>query len=499
RFAVDEPLTLDPGMAGEDVSAFILGQLFEGLLEVDEAAGVVPALAQRWDVSEDGRRYTFHLREGRRWSDGSPLTAGDFEYAWKRNLALGSTSPAPLLLNLIVNARACAEGKVPSAEVGVRAVDDLTLAVRLEQPAAFFPLLLTHSVTYPLSRRVVEGERQPWTAVENLVGNGAFRLAEWEAGQVMVFERNPFYRGLARGNVGRIEAPVIADYEALLRAFDDGRLEGISLINMSPDALRRVKATYRREFSITPSLSTFYLAFRADRPPFNVALVRKAFVQSIDREAFVRETASAHLQAAKGGFLPPGMPGHSASIGLVYDPEAARRHLAEAGYAGGSGFPAVNLVYSGDPRSSATASFLQRAWEETLGVQVSLEGLEWGEFNLRRDEDPPDLSISGWSADYPDPDSMLRVLFHSREGMNTIRWSNAGFDAPIEEAARITDRKRRIELYQAADRILVAEQAGVLPLGYAQGRQLVKPYVRIPRTPPYLLRLKHAVVERAAD
>jgi len=374
-------------------------------------------------------------------------------------------------------------------------VDDRTLDVRLEQPAAFFPLLQTHSVTYPLPRRVVEGERQPWSAVGTLVGNGAYRLVEWERGQRLVFERNPFYRGLVRGNVGRVEAPVIHDYETPLKSFDEGSLDGVSLIKADPDTIRRVKATYRREFSIVPSLSTLYVAFRTDRPPFDSAAVRKAFVQAIDRPAFVQEIGGVHLQAARGGFLPPGMPGHSASVGLAYDPENARRLLAQAGYAAGAGFPAVELVYTGDPRSSA--SFLERAWADTLGVDVRPRGVEWSEFVRWRDEDPPGLSISGWSADYPDPDNMLRVLFHSTQGLNSIRWNEATFDSRIEEAARITDRRRRIKLYQEADRILVADEAAVLPLGYAQGRQLVKPFVHLPRTPPYLLRLKHAVVDRA--
>ena len=495
RFAVDEPLTLDPGLAGDDLSTFVIGQLFEGLLEVDEAAGVVPALARRWDVSADGKRYTFHLRTGRRWSDGSPLTAGDFEYAWKRNLALGPSSPAPLLLNVLAHGREFSEGKAPVTDFGVRAVDDRTLEVRLEQPAGYFLLLLTHCATFPLARRAVEGSRQPWTAVENLVGNGPYRLAEWAPGHKMVFERNPFYRGLARGNVARIEAPVIKDYDPVLRMYDDGELDGVSLIRSNPSTIRRLRSAYPTEFAFVPSLSTFFLAFRTDRPPFEARAVRLAFAHAIDRAAYVSETGAVHLRAATGGFLPPGMPGHASSIGLLHDPEAARRLLEEAGYPGGEHFPSVELLYAGDPYSSVSASFLQQTWKETLGVEVRLSGVEWGEFIRRRDEDPPDLSISAWAADYPDPDNMLRVLFHSRDGVNPIRWRNSDFDAQLERASRLTDRKERIELYQAADRILVSE-AAVLPLGYAQGRQLVKPYVRLPRTPPYLLRLKHAVVQR---
>jgi oligopeptide transport system substrate-binding protein len=236
-----------------------------------------------------------------------------------------------------------------------------------------------------------------------------------------------------------------------------------------------------------------------DRPPFDDPQVRKAFVQAIDRRVLLEQTGSAHYQPALGGFLPPGMPGHSPGIGIGFDQDAAQRSVAQAGYELGVGFPEVELVYTGDPTSNPLPAGLQKMWSQALGVQVQARGLPWAEFMDRQDHDPAPIMISGWSADYPDPDSMLRVLFHSREGSNPIRWSHPEFDALTEQAARIVDRKRRIELYQQADRILVAEETAIMPLSYAQGRQLVKSYVELPRIPPALLRLKHAVVRRGAN
>jgi oligopeptide transport system substrate-binding protein len=499
RFAIDEPLTLDPGRANDDPSSFIISQLFEGLLEVDAASGIVPALASRWDVSEDGRRYTFYLRAGWRWSDGRPLTAGDFEYAWKRNLSRGSQSPAAQLLNGIENAKAYAEGGGQDTNLGVRAVDDLTLEVRLEAPAAYFPQLLTHPVTYPLPRWAVEGERQPWTDVGNLVSNGPYQLKVWGAGDRMIFALNPYYRGLFPGNVRSVEAPTITQYTPMLEAFDRGSLDGISLINADPGTISHLKATYRREFRFTPMLSTLYVAFRTDLPPFDDARVRKAFIHAIDRTALLRETGSVHFEPAQGGFLPPGMPGHSPDIGLDVDAQAAPRLLAEAGYPGGDGFPPVEFLYSGDPEGNPVASYLRQQWKDVLGIAVKVQGLAWSEFTHRQESDPPQLAINGWQADYQDPDSMLRILFHSCEGVNDIRWSNHSFDSLTEQAAQLADRKVRIKLYREADRILVADEAVVMPLSYAQGRQLVKPYVKIPRSPPSLLRLKYAVVKRTPE
>jgi len=496
RFAVDEPASLDPGLAGDDVAAFLVGQLFEGLVELDEAGGIVPALAARWEVSPDGRRYTFILRKGRTWSNGRPLTAGDFEYAWKRNLSLGAKAPAALLLNNLENAGQVAAGEVEAAQLGVKAIDDHTLEVRLAAPAAYFPLVLAHSVTYPLPRWAVEGDRQPWTEVSNLVGNGPYRLERWAAGDRMILAWNPQYRGLVRGNVGRVEAPVLKGYASQLKAFEQGSLDGISLVMADPGTVGQIRASYRREFRLTPMLSTLYLAFRVDRPPFDDVQVRRAFVQAIDRKALLEQTGSAHYQPALGGFLPPGMPGHSPGIALGFDQDAAQRSLAQAGYERGVGFPAIELNYTGDPASNPMPAALQSMWNQALGVQVSARSLPWGEFMDRQDHDPAPITISGWSADYPDPDAMLRVLFHSREGLNPIRWSHAEFDGLTEQAARIADRKQRIELYQQADRILVTEEAVIMPLSYAQGRHLVKPYVELPRIPPSLLRLKNAVVRR---
>jgi len=499
RFAVDSPASIDPGLAGDDVAAFVVGQLFEGLLELDEAGGVVPAQAARWDVSPDGRRYTFVLRKGRSWSDGRPLGAGDFEYAWKRNLSLGAQFPAALLLNNLENASRVAAGELDASQLGVKALDEHTLVVRLSTPAAYFPLVLTHPVTYPLPRWVVEGVRQPWTDPAILVGNGAYRLTQWAAGEGLVLEWNPQYRGLARGNVGRVQAPLIDGYAAQLTAFDQGSLDGVSLMMAGPATVAQVRASYRREFRLTPLLSTLYLAFRLDRAPFDDHRVRTAFVQAIDRRALIEHAGGVHYRLADGGFLPPGMPGHSPAIGIGFDKEAARQALAQAGYEGGAGFPEIELVYSGDPASHLMPATLQSQWRQVLGVEVVARRLPWAEFMDRQDHDPAQITISGWSADYPDPDSMLRVLFHSREGLNPIRWSNAEFDGLTEQAARIADRKKRIELYQQADRILVADETAIMPLSYAQGRQLVKSYVELPRIPPSLLRLKHAVVRRGTS
>jgi len=498
RFAVAEPLDLDPGMIGDDVSTFIAAQLFEGLVEVDRDYSVLPALAARWEVADRGTRYVFRLREGLCWNNGIPLTAADFEFAWKRNLAMASRSPVAHLLYVIENARAFGEGEINDPEkVGVSALDDLTLEVHLEGPTAYLLHLLAHTIAYPLPRLAVEGHGQPWTDAGDLVSNGAYQLAEWQRGEKLVLSKNPFYRGPFPGNADRVECPLFTDFGPVLKAYAADALDAVNMITADPGTIARARAAHGRELILTPQPSMLYVVFRADRPPFDDARVRQAFVHAVDREALAREAWEGQYLPATGGFVPPGMPAHSAGIGLPYDPDRARRLLAQAGYPGGQGFPKVTWLYSGGSADEPpVVPFLRKTWRKNLGLNLEAQSLEWGAFIERRDRDPAHLTLTGWFADYPDPDSLLRVIFHSTEGIKDARWHNARFDGLVEEAARVADQTRRIEIYQEADRILVAQEAVVMPLGYAQGRMLAKPWVTIPRVPPVLVRLKHIVVQR---
>jgi oligopeptide transport system substrate-binding protein len=491
RFAVEEPLTLDAGKAGDDVSAFVTGQLFEGLVEVDEDYNVLPAAAARWRIDRRGTRYLFYLREGLRWNDGTRLTASDFERAWKRNLDPATGSPVAHLLYAIENGRAFGEGRIDDpGKLGVTALDDGTLEVRLEEPKAYLLHLLAHPVAYPLPRCAAGAPGQLSVDPETLTSNGPYQLLAWQRGEKIVLGRNPFYRGQFRGNATRVECRVFRDYETVLGMYADDELDIVSLLNSDPGTTARARAAHGDELVLTPQLSTLYLVFRVDRPPFDDVRVRQAFAHAVDREGLAQDAWQGQYLPATGGFVPPGMPGHSSGIGLTYDPSRARRLLREAGYPGGRGFPRVTWLYSGGSRRQPVVPLLRNAWDQHLGLTLGAHYLEFREFMDRGERDPAHLSLRGWFADYPDPDDMLRVVFHSAEGSNPPRWRSARFDALVEEAAQITDQKRRMELYQEADRILVAKEAAIVPLGYGRGRILVKPRVTVPRVPPALLRLK---------
>ncbi len=497
RMAAAEPAHWDPVVIDDDISCFVVMQLFEGLTEVAPDQNVIPAAAGRWEVGEGGRRYTFHLRPNLSWSDGSPLTAQDFEYAWRRNLMQEAGRSHSNLLSVI---RGSETGSLQAFEdsdaLDVRSVDDHTLQVRLTRPSAYFPQLMALPEAFPAPRWNVEGQGGDWPDPNSLVCNGAYTIEDWRPGEHLVLSRNPQYSGRFPGNVERVDCAIIRDFELSFDAYASGDLDIVSMIAADAKTMARAQARFPEELHYVPYPSTFYLTFLANRPPFDDVRVRKAFIHAVDRERLIQETSRGQYRPAAGGFVPPGMPGHSEGIGLPFDPDRARQYMRAAGFGRGTRFPPVTLLTSGGGKGDPNVRFLSRAWGEHLGVEVIHESVDWGEFLRRGDHDPAHLSLSGCSADYPDPDCMLRVVFHSTEGFNALNWSNDRFDALVEAGARALDQTERIRLYREADRILVAEEAAVMPLGYAMGRYLSKPWVKMPKVAPHMVRLKEVVLVR---
>jgi ABC-type oligopeptide transport system substrate-binding subunit len=491
RTVTAEPLSLDPGLGGDIPSAIVIDQLFSGLVELSPDMGVVPDVAHSWEVLENGRKYIFHLRDDVRWSDGTPVTAGDFEYAWKRLLAPTSGSYLPKLLYDIQGATAYHQGGGSNPDqVMVRALDDLTLAVELEDPTSYFPHLLTFVSTFPVPRHVVEEHGTAWAELNNIVINGPFRLTSWEHGESLVLERNPDYHGRFTGNVERVELSLYAAQpERLLQMYEE---DGLDVLTGLPAAdMDRARQRHAEDYFSGPSLSANYIAFDVSRPPFDDPQVRRAFTLATDRETLAHVILRGYFFPATGGFVPPGMPGHSPDIGLPYNPEEARHLLAEAGYPGGRGFPAIECPMGQDAGGQPPTEYLSANWLENLGVETT-----WKQTELRRlmeliYEATPHLWFLGWVADYPDPDSFLRTNEWRLRG----GWQHETYERLVEDARRVTDQNQRLRMYQQADRILV-EEAPILPLLYGRFHMLVKPWVRkYPTSPQRLWFWKDVIIE----
>jgi oligopeptide transport system substrate-binding protein len=490
RMVVAIPPGLDPGRMTDDVSRFMINQLFEGLVVVDAQYNVIPAVAARWEVLDDGRCYRFHIKENLHWSDGSPLTAWDFEFAWKRNL---SVSPMAHLLYVIENGRAFAEKEITDPDaIGVHALDDHVLEVQLESPTAYLPFLLAHPVAAPLPRKGVASGELLGKAPEMMVCNGPYYISEYDSTSSITLQRNPYYQGQFPGNIDRVECPFLTEFGPAFEAYAAGELDAVQMIVSDLRTMIRARQLFPDDFRLVPQLSTVFLAFRVDRPPFDDQRVRKAFVHAIDRNSIVEEASQGTYLPAVGGFIPPGMPGHSRDIGLEFNPEKAKNLLGQAGYQNGKGFPGVEWLYYGREGSQREPliPLLRKAFRDVLGLDIHPQMINWQEFLRRRDEEPADLAVSGWFADVPDPDNFLRVTFHSTEGVSPGLWKNVEFDELVEEAHHTMDPHRRIALYKQADRLLVSDEAAIMPIMYGQGRVLAKPWVSIPQIPPALLLIK---------
>ncbi|MFN2274634.1 MAG: ABC transporter substrate-binding protein, partial [Anaerolineales bacterium] len=433
RLAAVEPRTLDPGLISEDASAFWAAQLFEGLVTVDEENNVLPAAASRWEILDGGQRYRFYLREGMRWSDGSPLRADDFVYAWRRNLRMAARSPVAHLLFVIENAGNFAQGELQAEDdLGVRALHENVLEVALETPIAYLPHLLTHPVAYPLQEGVQETPQETWFGLPVKVTNGPYTLTASDPGERLVLERNPYYRGAGSGNIQSIQCSLIREYATAFDRFDREELDLVSMITSDPKAVRQARRRFGSRLKFIPHPATFFVSFCCVRPPFDQALVRQAFVHAIDREALIRETSQGQYQPALGGFLPSGFPGHQPGIGLAHNPERAQELLVQAGFPGGKDFPTVDFLFTGPDPHDPLIDFLCQAWERELNVNVEAENTNWETFVERRDTNPPHLSTMGYTADYPDPDAVLRVLFHSQQGFNPSRCQCSELDELVE-------------------------------------------------------------------
>jgi oligopeptide transport system substrate-binding protein len=471
-------VTLDPTLADDVVSSSKIIQLFSGLVELRPDSGVVPDAAQRWEVLEDGKRYIFHLRDDVVWSDGKPVTAFDFEYAWKRVLGYQTTYTIPRLLYDVKGARAFHQGEVSDSEsVGIRALDPVTLEVELEGPTGYFLHLLANAVTFPVPRHVIEQHGETWAEPANIVTCGAFRIESWRPGERMILARNPDYHGRYTGNLERIdmlfhEVGPTTDLE-LLEMYEDDQLD---VVVIASSEVNLVRQKYAGEYRKVPRLITMYLQFDVSRPPFDDVRVRQAFVQATDRNALVT-IGSPDCVPATGGFVPPGMPGYSPGIGLPYDPEQARQLLEEAGYPGGEGFPVVESVTL--PDRAAIGESLQAQWKENLGTKIKWETVERHAFLSRLGEDAPHLFILGWRADYPDPDNFLRARIGD---IQRQRWQDSRYENLVIRAQRSLDQEERMQLYREAEQILVKE-APIMPIFHWSTRMLVKPWVtRYPTT-----------------
>lgn len=461
-----EPKSIDPGLADESSGIEVVNNAFEGLTTFAPVTlAPEPAMAERWEVSDDGLTYVFHLRDAR-WTDGTPVTAHDFVYAWRRALDPQLGSSYSYQLWYLKNGQAFNEGKVKDAEaVGVKARDARTLEVTLERPTPFF-LHLTSFATYmPVPRWAVEKWGRLWTQPQHIVTNGPWKLVRWSFQNELVFERNDDYWNAANIPLKKVVALLVENDHAVLNLYRTAEVDTTSPNSTLPlSAVPSLRAF--KDYRQVPYLGTNWLWFNTRKPPFNDVRVRRAFAMALDKR-LITSTVLKGLQVPTWSLVPDlfdQVTGYRPPVGENdrYDEAEAQRWLAEAGYPGGKGFPHVELFFNNGDNHRLMAEAAQAMWRKTLGVSVAVLNMEWKVMLSELNQGNFDMARSGWAADYPEPSTFLTVFLGSG-GQNDSGWQNAEYDALIERALSEPDQAERNALYAKAERILL-DELPVIPM-----------------------------------
>lgn len=487
-----EPPTLDPHEAGDTTSAGIIVEVFSGLVTLNTSLQVAPDLAERWDVSEDGKTYTFHLRRDARFHDGKPVTAEDVKFSFERATATASQSPeASAYLDDIVGVLPKLAGQADEV-AGVQVIDTHTVQITINEPKPFFLAKLTYPTSYIVDRENLESEGDDWVFKPN--ATGPFKLAEYRVGELIVLERNDhFYGGPAL--LDRVE--LILSGGSAMAMYENGEIDitgvGLSELDRVSNPLEPLNAEV---VVAPPGFDLAYIGFNLSEPPFDDVNFRRALAYAIDKETIAHRVLL-ELVVPATGILPPDFPGYNPAVQAPgFDPVKAQELMAQSKYAGGAPRIVVTIPGTGGSAGLDLQAILEM-WEDTLGLTVELQQVEtatyWEDLNDGRLQAYAGL---GWQADYPDPQNFLDILFHSESQLNQSGYSNPEVDRLLEAARVEQDWPARMALYNEAEQLIVDDVPWVLLWFSGENIVLLKPYVKgYALTPLIVPKLKDVWIE----
>ena len=462
-----EPETLDPHLATGHPEHKVITAILEGLVapDAEHPDDNAPGAAASWEHEGKFTVWTFHLQPQGKWSDGVPVTAHDFAYAFRRILSPELAADYAQMLYPLVNAEAFNTGVLKDfAQVGVKVIDDLTLQLTLTGPAPYFPGMLKHYSWFPVHIPTVEKfgglarKGTAWTRPENMVGNGPFVLKEWRPNQRIVVTRSPTYWDRATVKLDTINFMPTESIDTEERMFRTGQVDKTNeLPNTKIDTYKReFPESYRQE----PYYGVYFFRFNVTKPPLNDKRVRRALALAIDRESIVRNVTRGG-QTPAYNFTPPS-PKFKSEARIAGDLAEAKRLLAEAGFPEGRGFPQVSILYNTSENHRAIAEAIQQMWRTRLGVDIGLTNQEWKVYLDSQDTLAFDIARAGWIADYVDPNTFMD-MWRTGGGNNDTGWSNATYDALLDESAKVSSDAERFAIYQKLEAML-ADEVPIIPL-----------------------------------
>ncbi len=479
----DEPRSLDPQLTAGSPDYNIIMNLFEGLTSKDPVTlEPEPGVAESWEIAADGKRYTFHLRQGAKWSNGDPVLSSDFVFSWRRALLPSLPNQYAYMFFYIEGAKDFYDGKITDfSKVGISAPDDKTLIVKLTHPNSFFLQLLDHHSYYPLHQKTIEkfgtidDANSKWTLPGNFVGNGPFVLRDWQVNKVITLVKSETYWDRDKVKLNAVHFLPIDDQQAEERAFRAGK---VHLTNTPQLDIEKV-AKYRNEhpdlLRIYPTYATYYYEINTQVEVLNDVRVRRALAYAIDRDLLVGKVTKAGEIPAYS-MLPPDPNGYQPKNYYRYDPVRAKALLAEAGFPEGKEFPEFTILYNTHDNHRKVALAIQQMLKNTLNINVQIENKEWKVYMAARDNHEHQIARAGWLADYVDPSNFFDV-FRSYSGNNRSAWASAAYDELMLKVESTVDLNERNKLFEEANKIL-ADEMPIIPLYYYVDVNLVSPAVK---------------------
>ncbi|WP_172380778.1 peptide ABC transporter substrate-binding protein [Vibrio sp. Vb339] len=459
--------TLDPTLSSDTSSSRVIRDMFDGLVSEDQHGNVIPALATRWEVDKTGTVYTFYIRKDAFWSNDAPILASDFEYSFKREVDPKSAAPYAwyMALGHIKNAAAVSDGSKSVDELGVKAIDDKTLQITLDQPVAYFVKMLGNTATFPVYRGAIEKYGDKWTKPENIVVSGAYKPAQWILNERLDLERNAKYWNNDKTVINKVTYLPIEDAMAEYNRYRTGEIDITA--DFPLEQYRNIKQERPDELLTMPSLGVYYYLFNLEKAPFNDVRVRKALAYAIDRN-IVTDRILGQGQIPAYGIVPPSVAGYQipqiAWGQMTQDArnQKAKELLKEAGF-GPENPLNIELDYNTSESHKKLALVVSSMWKKNLGVSVTLENQEWKSFLKRIEEKDFGVARYAWIGDYNEPSTFLS--YFQSDGMNYGGWSSEKFDGLLANAISSSSDDVRNDYYQKAEQTFIQDMPAI-PLYY---------------------------------